>query len=730
MDQVSGQHLQLTSQHLAHEVEEEHESLAGALRQRAVALWRAERGIRLYSAAAVVYLLACTALALFTDVPLPRMDVSPGNGHLLTIPIPVFAVSLLLFAIAWSYLLMGAAYSRWPIHLAGLALFTIFFGLEVSGLVLAPLFLIGALGVLALIWIAGFTGRLRHRGHPGRLSARLFVAHVLLVLLLYAVAIAGSLSAGSLLLFSTTLAIQLQVLQFFTIPVLVMSGTDFTEWGEVSGDWIGQRVSSLAGERAWIPLVLAGLVAVAVLADVWRQYGSVLWPQLAFGSVLLVLVAGLALAGRVLHHARPVRVPVGAVVAASAGYLVIFLVVAVGAGAARVQEQDTVNGLSFTHYGHTQEPPFSIQQPSIWEARSLQSGSLKGVEFSGTPVGNPSRFDVVGLPSGTLGADPAGAYAAALSSGANLGPAAADGDWQLRELSSPTQWGLVWTRDEGGRTWVLAGVTKSSFRQLNEPTFRHMTQTWSPDPKAGAAATPARSNGDQINAAAALVWLVLAALLALGLWLRPRLRAGLAVTALFLALVGVFYLVAALGPVASMLGLPDRALGLRLTGLRLQGVQALAAVLTLAAVAWFAVRRRMAAGVPVALWLLAALVGLQVISWMFEVFNQKQAELGLLQVALISLALAWDIVMSGGSMVSGHGRWFPRHSRALLYFGFSMLVASSVLFFAAQRDQVTGGPAQSDFNTDFWPQSGLITLGIPMLLCFALLKLGRLRAKG
>jgi hypothetical protein len=65
----------------------------------------------------------------------------------------------------------------------------------------------------------------------------------------------------------------------------------------------------------------------------------------------------------------------------------------------------------------------------------------------------------------------------------------------------------------------------------------------------------------------------------------------------------------------------------------------------------------------------------------------------------------------------------------LIYFGFDALMAASILYFASLRDQVTGAAAGLDVNTDFYPQTGLIILGVPMLLALFVLKLGRLRTR-
>ena len=69
--------------------EEAHETLLGAFRQRALALLRAERALRLYTGIAIAELLVCTILVLAGDLPLPRMGITSGGNSLDTIPIPI-----------------------------------------------------------------------------------------------------------------------------------------------------------------------------------------------------------------------------------------------------------------------------------------------------------------------------------------------------------------------------------------------------------------------------------------------------------------------------------------------------------------------------------------------------------------------------------------------------------------------------------------------------------------
>lgn len=87
------------------------------------------------------------------------------------------------------------------------------------------------------------------------------------------------------------------------------------------------------------------------------------------------------------------------------------------------------------------------------------------------------------------------------------------------------------------------------------------------------------------------------------------------------------------------------------------------------------------------------------------------------QAAVLLIALIWDVVMSGDAVTNIHGRHMPRHSRVLIYFGYTMLVATAVLFSAAGQI-VFGKGFGGTFDSDSWPQFGILRMGTPLLLTF------------
>lgn len=699
------------------------ETLGAAFRQRAHALWHSGGRLRAVTAVAVGELLATTLLAFTAALPMPRVPVSSSYGHLVTVGGPIYLVCVVLLSIAWGYLLTGAVHARWPVHLLGMVVFTITFLEPIGSLELVPALLAVAVVLLAATWAIGFSHRLLRRDRG--LGLALPAVHTALVLALYADCYLGAVASGSGLLFGFALSIQLAALEFVLIPVVFLAGTDFSEWGEVAGTWLAEVIDRIPKRG---PAALASatvLVAVATVADALRQHGAAMAGQAAPLVLAVLLVAGLAAAGRTLSHRRPVRLPLGAQVLGAIGFFLSLTVAFLAVAAGTLKTEPTVAGFTVTRYDHRSDPVFSIQAPALWE-RSEATSPFFTVSFDGTPVGNAGRFVVVSAPAGSLGPDAMVGWVAAGQGALNAETfaATADGGWTVRPLrvtmtDGSLRSGHAWQRDDGGRTWLVYGISGPTAAGLDDPLYAALVPTWRPDIPA-TAASPSDTNA--LLSAGAIPWAV--ALVVLAAWLRwrPKLRAGLATGALFLGLIAILYVTSQLGPILQSLRAP-----LHLDGLRETGLQSGIAVGALALAIWAAAARRLQAAAPVLALVLTLMVGLQVISWVFALFDLKNQAFTVVQAALIAAALAWDVIMSGGSIAQGHGRWFPRHSRVLIYFGYDMLVATAVLFFAALRDQVTGGTADTGFSTDFWVQNGLLMLGMPMLVCLFLVKLGRLR---
>ena len=706
----------------AHELAEEHESLAGAFRQRALALWHAGVRLRLLTAVAVAVLVLTTVLAFAVDAPMPRVPVATNDGHLVTIGGPIYVLSVLLLSLAWAYLLTGVVHARWPVHVGGMVAYSLAFADPIQALAINPVMMLVALGVLALTWVVGFSHRLVRRDRG--LGLVLPGLHFFLALGLYVACYIGSLTTGSALLFGFATSIQLVALQFFLIPVVFLSGTDFAEWGEVAGTWLAEQVRRFGQRAARVLAVGTALVGVATIADAARQYRGALPRQVVPLALAVLLTASLVAAGRFLRHRRPVRVPFSAMVLGAVLFLVTLTAVAIGVAATPSERE--VAGVVVSRYVHSQDPPFSIDQPSLWEVRPSQQ-PVPQVTFLGQPAGNPGQFTIVAAPAAELGDDAFATWVARYFPGQSTidGAPGPSGEWTERtvDLTMPDGSHLVghaWQRDAEDRTWLLYGISKPSIASLDDPLYAGLVASWSPDAKAEAAA---RTDTGPMIAVMAIPWALALIGIVVFLGLRRRARAGLATGLLFMALVAVLYVTSQLGEIFTQLRLPVHVDGLRETGL-----QAGIGVAAIALAAWAWARGRLAEAAPLLALLATLMVGLQVVSWIFALFDLKVSGSGLLQTALIVAALAWDVVMGGGAIAQGHGRWFPRHSRVLVYFGYDILVAAAVLFFAALQDQVTGKVPENGFETDFWAQNGLLMLGMPMLVTLFVVKLGRIRA--
>jgi hypothetical protein len=218
---------------------------------------------------------------------------------------------------------------------------------------------------------------------------------------------------------------------------------------------------------------------------------------------------------------------------------------------------------------------------------------------------------------------------------------------------------------------------------------------------------------------------LLSILLGLALWpilgivlvIRGRWRPGAASAAgLYLIVVGLS-VIAFAGTIGAFGASAVVALG---------GVQIAVALFTLVALAWLALRGQLDAK-------RASLVA------RFFVLNGALLLIGVVYIAianagmfvgtfsrgvgpvaavLIVLAFLWDFLMSGGEVTNVEGRRFPRHTRILLYVGYTMLVSTMVLFFGPVTPNTIIG--QPDlffvFNPDLWPRYGLLLLGVPLLV--------------
>lgn len=141
----------------------------------------------------------------------------------------------------------------------------------------------------------------------------------------------------------------------------------------------------------------------------------------------------------------------------------------------------------------------------------------------------------------------------------------------------------------------------------------------------------------------------------------------------------------------------------------------LGALVLVAAMA--ATGRLSAAGLPLLRLVLTLLLGLVGVEFLaiavFGTVVEAAAEFTATQALLLLVALLWDVAMSGATATNRGGRHLPRHTRVLLYFGYTMLVACWILFVESLR----GEPwVLTPFDSEQLPQLGIEIMGLPLLV--------------
>ena len=78
-----------------------------------------------------------------------------------------------------------------------------------------------------------------------------------------------------------------------------------------------------------------------------------------------------------------------------------------------------------------------------------------------------------------------------------------------------------------------------------------------------------------------------------------------------------------------------------------------------------------------------------------------------------------DVATSGAAITNQHGPRAPRHARVVIYFSYTLLVASAIAFKALLPSATESFVTTLVGNSlDAWVESGLNALGQPLLICF------------
>ncbi|HEX6548426.1 MAG TPA: hypothetical protein VF134_06770 [Candidatus Dormibacteraeota bacterium] len=699
-----------------------------------------DRALRSVAVVALAQLAACGALLAFAQIPAGLVSLGPMAGVPVEIPAWILVLVVALLVASWSYLLAGALHAH-PVVRIGAAVFFVamqVIAIQLSGPTLATTLatMVGALPVLGLTayTVVQDRGARNEHTHYHRLRVGTFAILLAAVGLSYLLPGVTALLTGNAEAIVPALVLEFTTLAILLTFVLVLAGVDFADMGESAGERLGVFARRIGGPKGLA--AVTAVAALAILAGALVRAGWRMPEQLVVGVLLAATLYGLARLA--VRGGGPTRVPYLVLLVASA---VMFVLQTIASEVALAQPEPAAEAApagGFATYVQSQPPVFSLRVPAGWkQASSRAPNGVEEVAFSDLESGNPALFYVISAPSALAGT-PRAATDAWIAAGcprcsAMLSPRPAAGGWQVFGISidlgngGARLPGTAWFRIESGTSWLLYGLSPDYALPRNGPAFAAMVASWSPTttPQPLPGAAPGASHISRSLVAAGwlgVAWFALAAVAAgiLALLRRRSGRPGIwPVLALYVAVTGALNFAFVLNDIAGLAG-QDPA---KVAHLGLGGLQGSVAIGTLLYIGWLLFRRRPAGAMPVLALLLTLNVGLQVVAWVVDIYSATQAvTFSLAQGVLLVVAIAWDVTLSGSSTTNAHGRWFPRHARVLLFFGYELLTATCIVFYSSLRSTEK---VPELFVSDLWPQSGAALLGAPLLLTAFVLRAGR-----
>lgn len=707
--------------------EGEHEhGLAHTFHAKLIRFDSMDRGLLVLTVLAIVAVVLGAVLILVRDLPWPLLPVTTSGEALITVPLPVLVAAGLFLVLAWSYLLTGAMHSHLILRIVILVAFTVsnaalWLG---GGNIFAA---VGVLMILVLVWAMSAAlwsvdrfhlhRNAPHRHPRRRLKVPTFLFYAGATAALYLIAYMVGAHTGD---FGFSVDLQLSALQFALIPLLYLAGTDFAEWAEVVAGRVGTAVANRRDLAGGAGLVV--LLVIAAGATIWYSVNlldddlRISLLALIPGTIVLLVITVFGVTA--MRRAAASSVPFWAVVIAGlAGYGCILVGSAVAAGTGAV-------GGAPTSYQHTSAPVFSITYGKGWRAGAERRfGAARAWTFERTDAsGLPARLTVIAAPASGSGPDLLRTAAPrALGGTVQVVSAGTRGPWRERALElyagGSLYAGTAWTREENGDAWLVMGTAPYSAGGAYDARFRADLASWQPE-ASGSSTSDSGSTFPGIYTFAPFVWipLVIAGVILI-------LEGGeLATGGLFLAACGIFFL--AFGAQYLFYGFIGHTIPHVVPGTMslMDWAIGVGSLIYAAAVVATGRLRKHAVPLRLVLILVAGFLGLRLLySYVFQTALEASARFTLVQAVVLLLAILWDVAMSGENLTNLHGWHVPRHSRVLLYFGYVIMVATAVVFFSSLH---APGGAGSEFESDMWPQLGILLMGPPLLLTFFFANLG------
>jgi hypothetical protein len=745
-----------------------HSSFRAAVSERLISIRTMNRPLRLVTGLAIAWIIAAALLIALRDhgPQGPSISVYVVDNQLVRMSLPVLVASIVLLSIGWAYLLTGAVHAHWALRVGGLGLFTWAMWHESlvpgdSGWAAVSWALLGGIWLVAgLAHLYDLRARRRgeeHRTHLTRLVLVTFGSILALVGGLYAVAWL-SVRGSAPLLFTEIFTTQLTTVSVVLIPILLVAGVDFADFGELTSDFVSRTVARARRNAGWLLGAAVALGAAATVAwQVWTFRSDLrdLGQEVATACVALVLMALVMWAVRLRRSGRRFseHVPYAAfavlgVLSFTITYLYLYLPASAAAGSRSTQDLSRLDA-RLSPYNHETDPEFSVEHPQFWETKvaSEQPDGLTVVIVDGVNSGDPAFLEVITAPQSQYKDTTAAVTSVLIGLSSPKGPfsgqtaylagsSQAKG-WEVFDVRTVVRdsgvrqlRGKLWTRMDDGRAWVLFGFTFDKFWAYNEVGFDAVAESWQPKVRVEAPAATTKSDGARDSDRALAVELGAVALIALGLvvWARrrqgPRSQGKVATAALYAGMVAVLLVAAVPGPLLRVATGSSHGL----VGLHIEGIQLFAGAAVLVWMAVLLARGRVGQSARPLVAAGTLLLGLQIVAWIYGLFTASADASGRFSIAeavILVLALMWDIAFSGETITNGGNRWIPRHARVSLYFGYVMLVVADILYFSSLRFP-GGAQVEAQFESDTWVQSGMIELGVPLLLTLFIVKMSRL----
>ena len=744
-----------------HEVDHEVTSLRRLFAERRISIATMDRPLRVATAGAIASIVATVLLLALRDVGSSSVYLGRGEGGVTQIGQPLFIAVLVLISLGFGYLY--AAVSLTSLWIAAPAAVVMTFGIGVYTGALGDL--VGGLNIFGIVptWVQWTDrailvalvlltvgARLLDQSRRREPRTRIFLVVVFAALIGGYLAIfrIGMPTLGGLNLYGATIDAILSSLVFVMWPILQVAAVDFGEWGQLTGERLTHAVSRGRQRVLWVTGVLAAAAMTAY--GYWKLQDGYGWVS---GDTLLQALRGVSLLGiavlvliglfyglRLQRRQWKTGVSFAALVAATAftGVLLPNLAASMTGAFSNLKPAEVATEKGeyapgadvLIQRGDSGPTAYSFQVPRGWivhnNGKVIQANNYDGK--GGYERVATLLFSVVDLPLAEQGF------------GVSEDERVSFGGWDGAKFTGKDGVeGYIWIRPvenpNASGTYVVYEAVQGSVYKLEPatPLFKAVLTSFRGD-GAAPAALPAAEEESQTPAGLVHHRLALVVLLGLvvalvvllfGLAYWRRWRPQWVATGLVVGMVSVFSLLYNGTDIGDYLfngsfHLPHLSEYGVLFG---AGVLGLATVLVTRARNLHGTRtgRLLIGGV---IGLNTALAGLELMMWLYG-RALSASRISVWAAVILLVAVVWDVTMSGESMTNHGTSHLPRGTRVLGFFGYTILLAGTVLFYTSEKVISTGRAAEAFFEPEDITRNALFRVALPVLLLAFFIRLAR-----